>query len=341
MQRRTFSKLAVATALASTPLAAQQAMAYEAGYSGFVIGPASFWTAPATAPAPGLYGNIYGQLSQNKIAGPGAPAIGGIATQLNDAPLVANIVYVPGFNIFGAVYSAGFGQEAILVAGTNPINTSKVSFHNTGLTPISLSWKLGESGFYVRTTATFFPPDGAISGTAGLSEAGVPWYTIFPRLTVAYQSRGWTFNNNLAAEYNTVNPHTGYQTGIILRDEATLTRTFGRLTFGPGIFYLGQVTNDTSSKFYNFAINTERYSTVGVGGLAGYDLGQAALTIHGYQQIIATASGGTPSARVPGDSANTFRGFGIFSTVSFKLPGIGALGQPLDFGALRDPVVPN
>ena len=71
-------------------------------------------------------------------------------------------------------------------------------------------------------------------------------------LGIQYISHGWSFVNNLIAEYNTVNPDSGYQTGTILRDEASLTKTFGRLTLGPSLGWIGQITNDTSSRFLQF-----------------------------------------------------------------------------------------
>ena len=164
----------------------------------------------------------------------------------------------------------------------------------------------------------------------GWETPGVPFVTIRPRVALTYEVGGFTFNNNIVMEYNTTNPITGYRSGIDLRDEATLTKTFGRLTLGPAVAYIGQVTNDISSKYYNYAINTNRYTQLAVGGLVGYDFGAVSLSVYGLQNIQASASGGTPLKPGGPDTATTTGGYSVYAQVNFKFPGIGAFGSPID-----------
>ena len=313
------------------------ASAYESGYGGFAVNTGSFLNSPATTPPPGLYGSlIYNQVSLT-IRGPGAPYVNGFAgnpTDLYVAAPVEILAYVPGFTLLGGVYSFSFAQQENVNATNAPANLAREGFHNTVFTPLILGYKLSE-GLYAKINLAVVVPDGTKDGLNGLGNAGVPFTTIFPRLTTTYQKNGITFNNNIGAEFNTENPITGYTTGVILRDEATLTATFGRLTIGPAIAYIGQVTDDKSSFYYKYAINTNRYNQLAAGGIIGYDFGPVSLAVYGINEVFANASGGTPRVLGGPDTATTTGGLSVFFQASFKFPGVGGIGQPLDFGALR------
>ncbi len=169
-------------------------------------------------------------------------------------------------------------------------------------------------------------PDGTQDGPTGLGNAGVPFWTIRPGFGLEFQKGGFTFINNFVAEYNTENFITSYQTGTIIRDEFTITKTLGRFTFGPAFAYIVQVTNDTSSKYYSYAINTNRYDQFGIGGIAGYDFGPVSLSVYGLQDV--HASGGTP-ARIGGpETGVTTAGYSIYAQVSYRIPGIFGVGRP-------------
>ena len=66
------------------------------------------------------------------------------------------------------------------------------------------------------------------------------------------------------------------------------------------------------------------------------------MAVFGLQDVLTYASGGTPStapATRGRDTAITTGGQTVYATVSFKIPGIGAYNQPLDFSALRDSAI--
>ena len=310
------------------------ASAFEAGFAGLQSGTGTFFNTPTTTPPPGLYGAITANYSRLVLSGPGSPQINGNPTHINVGSPVESLTYVPGNTIFGGAYSATIIQQETLSGAASPIGTATAGVHDTVIFPFILGYKVGDTGFFTKFVVGSTIPDGTFVGPTKLNNAGVPFVTFIPRFALAYISGGWTFNNNLVAEVNTRNPITGYLSGTTLRDEATLTRTFGRLTIGPGIFYAGQVTNDTSSKYYNFAVNTNRFTLAGVGGIVGYDFGPAALAVYGSQDLLATASGGTPKTVGGRDSAAQAGGFSVYATIAFKIPGIGKFGDPIDYSAL-------
>ncbi len=338
----------VAATLAMVAAATSPAAAFERGYPGFSQTPSALQNLPATTAPPGLYGTIVSNITILSIQGPGAttgtPANGEQPSRQFVAAPVEALTYVPGFNILGGVFSVNAAQQETVNTQTAPPATvfGRFGFHNTFLTGF-LGYKLGDSGFYMKPSFGVVIPNGTVDGSTqnGLGNVGVRFVTLRIGLGIQYISHGWSFVNNILAEYNTTNPLTGYQTGTILRDEATLTRTFGRLTLGPSIGWIGQVTNDSPGPaFYGSnVIFSQRYGQLGVGGFIGYDFGPVSISAFGLRDILTYANGGSPSV-IPAirghDTAITTGGETINVAVSFKIPGIGALGQPVDFGAIRD-----
>ena len=319
----------VAAAAASTPAAA-----YEFGYGGISIGSGAFLNAPATSPPPGLYGSLIFNQGGFTFRGPGTPFINGRPTQFNISDPILLLTYFPGFNILGGVYSFTVAQQESFVALSAPINANRSGLHNSNITPISLGYRLAE-GLFTKINLSFVVPDGTRTGATGLGNIGTPFTTILPRLTTTYQANGFTLNNNFAAEFDTTNPITGYRDGVKIRDEATLTKTFGRVTIGPAFAYVAQVSNDSSSKFYNFAINVNRFTSVEAGGIIGYDFGPVSLAVFGLNQITTTASGGTPTRPGGPDSALFIGGYQVYAQLNFKIPGFSSYDKGIDFSALR------
>ena len=61
-----------------------------------------------------------------------------------------------------------------------------VTPRKVGSVPVELSWKLGTSGFVVKTGLGIYTPDGTIQGPFGLNNVGNPWWTFVPELIVSY-----------------------------------------------------------------------------------------------------------------------------------------------------------
>ena len=314
----------------------EAAFAYEAGYSGFLQGPGSYINVPATTPPPGLYGSIISDFSGNTLVGPGAPVVNGLGTNANVLAPLEFLQYVPGFKILGGAYSITVGQQESFVSIGSPVNKASSGIHNSSITN-SLGYAVTPD-LFAKINLGVFIPDGTITGANSLGNAGYPFFGFVPRLTTTYSFAGLTFNNNIDAELLTNNTTTGYHSGNVFRETASLTKTFGRLTIGPTLEYIAQVTGDTSTGYYKNAINTNRYELLSFGAIVGYDFGPVSLAVYGQDESFAHASGGTP--RTPGgpDTAVTFGGYSAIAQVSFKFPGIGALGDTIDYGALRTPL---
>lgn len=82
----------------------------------------------------------------------------------------------------------------------NPVNISPFGMHNTFIVPVELSWRLGDSGFLVKTGLGIYAPDGTISGANGLGNVGNPWWTFQPNLVVSYPKDGWNLTANFFQE---------------------------------------------------------------------------------------------------------------------------------------------
>lgn len=317
---RFWPRVAMVTAVSIASLASE-AEAYEFGYVGWAQKPGiALGGATAGAPPPGVYMFQQFFTYQASLVGPGAPNVGGASTPVHAAVEATGFVFVPGWTFLGATYNAVLVQPALMSDLGNPINTSSAGVHNTYVVPVELSWKLGDSGFFAKAGLGMYVPDGSISGPAGLSNQGNPWWTFQPEFIVSYLKDGWNLTANLFYETNTRNTITKYKSGDVFHAEFTATKRFDRWTIGPVGYYAGQVTNDSSSAFYSSAINSNRYDLWSAGLLVGYDFGPASINVWALDEFSAHASGGTAAA--PGfDSASVTKGYSVFAQLNFRLWG--------------------
>jgi hypothetical protein len=298
--------------------ASTSSYASEAGYPGWAQMPGiTIGGATAATPPPGVYMFDQAFTYQSNLVGPGAPSIAGTATPVHVAVAAAGFLWVPGWQFLGATYNAVLVQAESMADFGAPINKMKAGLKNTYVVPVELSWKFGDSGFFVKTGLGVHTPDGAISGTNGLASIGNPWWTFQPELLVSYLKDGWNFTALVSREFNTKNTYTGYQSGDVLHAEFAATKQLGKWTLGPVAYYAGQVGNDTSSTFYNQVVNSNRFNIWALGGLVGYDFGTAALKVWGFQEVSADASGGTPLLGT--DRASVTKGFKVFANLSYRL----------------------
>ncbi|WP_375779392.1 transporter [Bradyrhizobium sp. ma5] len=292
--------------------------AYEAGYAGAATMPGiTIGNASAGIPGPGLYGFSQTFTYQANVVGPGAPVINGNQTTARITSTALGMLWVPGWEFLGAKYDAVIVQPVVESDFGAPINVSKAGLKNTYIVPGELSWKLGDSGFFVKTGLGMHVPTGDTPGPAGLSSVGNPWWIYQPELLVSYLKDGWNITAAFSDEINTKNEITQYQTGQILHAEFAATKQLEKWTVGPVGYYVGQITADKSSAFYGGTINTNRYNAWAAGGLVGYDFGGAVLKVWAFQEFNVDASGGTP--RGGRDSATFTQGWKVFCNLSFRL----------------------
>jgi hypothetical protein len=326
-------------------LALSPANAYEGGVAwqskpGVLIG------ASAGVPPPGIY--MFNQVFtyQSNLAGPITTAIGN-KNGVQAAVDVQGFLFVPGWTFLGATYDAlivqpfgmvSVGQPAALVPGQIDMFSG---VHNTYFVPVELSWKLGTSGFAIKTGLGIYAPTGTVQGvtgvalpTAGSSNNGFAnfgnnYWTFQPELIVSYLAGGWNLSAALYEEFNTANGQDNYTQGNIFHADFTATKTIGKWTFGPVGYYVAQVTDDkcptgVCSALHPFGIfdNTQRFQIFALGGLVEYNFGPASLSVWATQEIYAKASGGVFTNPVTGqlvDASNITKGMTVFATLSYRL----------------------
>jgi hypothetical protein len=310
--RAAVTAVAVSTACAS-------AHAFEQGFIGWAQKPGLTIGGTAGDPPPGIYMFDQFLTYQANLTGPGNALLNpaGSRTGVQAAVADTGFLFVPGWSFLGATYTAVLVQPFIMASVGNPINAQMAGMHNTYIVPAELSWKLDDTGFFVKTGLGIYVPDGTKTGVNGLGNLGNPWWTFQPELIVSYLKDNWNLTANFFAEFNTKNTITGYKSGDVFHAEFTAAKTIGKWTIGPVAYYAGQVSDDTSSAFYAGGINVNRYNIWAAGGLIGYDFGPAALNVWAFDEVSSRARGGIPVAGV--DSATITKGFSAFASLSYRL----------------------
>lgn len=314
--RRVFSAAQIAGAAAL----AWPAAAFEAGYIGAAQKPGIVLGQSAATPPPGLY--MFNNILNNSgsLVGPGAPSRpAGGRTSVEIPGGALGLMWVPGWTLFGATYDATMFQPAMRIGLGAPIHTNPGGLHNTFIAPVGLSWKLGDSGFYLKAGLGIWLPTGTRGGANGLANIGAPWWTFQPNLVLSYVKDGWNFTANISQEINTANSITDYTSGNVLHAEFTATKTIGKWALGPVAYYVGQISKDRSSPFYGGAINLNRYDIWAAGAMVAYNFGPATLSVWATKELSARTSGGTPRYGV--DSATVAKGTTVFATLSYRLWG--------------------
>jgi hypothetical protein len=312
-----------AVALSCSPGYAYEALNAVATKPGALIG------ASAGVPPPGIY--MFNQVFtyQSNLTGPGVnTALGGNThVGVQAAVDVQGFLFVPGWTFLGATYDAVLVQPFVMANFGNPINVQQSGVHNTYFVPGELSWKLGDSGFAIKTGLGIYAPDGTVTGTFGSGSVGQAFWTFQPEVIVSYLKDGWNLSAAIYEEFNTRNTVTQYQSGDILHADFTATKTIGKWTFGPVAYYYGQVSDDSCTAACKYAggalatlANAQRSNVWAVGALVGYNFGPAALSVWATQEVSAKASN-PASAALGADPSLTTQGMTVFATLSYRIWG--------------------
>ena len=313
------------------------ANAYEAGSPGWQVKPGAFIGSSAGVPPPGIY--MFNQVFtyQTNLTGPGTTTLGlGTHNGVAAAVDAQGFLFVPGWTFLGATYDAVIVQPFIMTSISGPLDvfppagavvSNQAGIHNTYIVPVELSWKLGTSGFAVKTGLGIGVPDGTIQGPTGLNNVGNPWWTFQPELIVSYLAGGWNLTAALAEEINTKNSIDGYTSGNVFRADFTATKTIGKWTIGPVAYYVAQVSNDSCPPITCTAgglggapttlSNAQRFHLFALGGLVEYNFGPASFSVWATQEISASAR----SAALPitNDTSLITQGMTVFATLSYRL----------------------
>ncbi len=317
-----FNSKALLAAAGLTALAFTPAYATEGGDQ--ATKPGAFIGSSAGVPPPGIY--MFNQVFtyQANLTGPGTVnALGnapGHKTGVQAAVDVQGFLFVPGWTFLGATYDAVFVQPFVMQSLGTPINVQASGMFNSYIVPVELSWKLGTSGFAVKTGLGIYLADGTATSPTTLNGPANPYYTFQPELILSYLANGWNLSVAMYEEFNTANQVTHYTTGDIFHADFTATKTIGKWTFGPVAYYVGQVTNDTCNAgcLGNTLAHVQRYNTWAVGGLIGYDFGPASFSVWATQEV--SASGKNNAAAALGaDPSLVAQGSTVFATLSYRL----------------------
>jgi hypothetical protein len=235
--------------------------------------------------------------------------------------------------------------------GSGPPFGNTIWFENTAntlFTPIILQWTLGH-GWFADLGVTFIAPDGShYNGTNNPD-----YWTVEPRGGVAYIDQNWHFTANFKYDINgTSAGHTGtyqiaanlpfplgfggtplastiagigngYRSGNVLFGDLALTYQFGKLEVGPVASFHAQTTTDTPGGGFTCAqlaatlpasLGCGKSSNVSVGGLAGYNFGVVDWQVWVTDTVSAT---------------DDFRGWGIYTRLTYKLWGPDAPPKPM------------
>ena len=324
-----FNSKALLAAAGLTAFAFSPANAYEAGYPGWASKPGVLIGASAGVPPPGIY--MFNQVFtyQSNLVGPLTNVIG-THTGVQAAVDVQGFLFVPGWTFLGATYDAVVVQPFLMASVGGPLNLNPgfpsqlAGAHNTYIAPIELSWKLGTSGFVVKTGLGIYTPDGTVQGPTGLNNVGNPWWTFQPELIISYLAGGWNLSAALYTEFNTRNTVDDYTTGDIFHADFTFTKTIGKWTIGPVAYYVGQVSNDNCSSVKCLGINpagtlgnAQRFNLFAVGGLVEYNFGPASLSVWATQEVIGNAKNSAVPAAA--DVSTITQGATVFATLSYRL----------------------
>jgi len=294
--------------------------------------PGAFIGASAGMPPPGVY--MFNQVFtyQANLAGPGVnSALGGAKAGVQAAVDIQGFIFVPGWTFLGATYDALIVQPFIMSSVGEPVNAQASGMFNTYFVPVELTWKLGTSGFVVKSGLGFYAPTGTQQGPLGLSNQGSPFWTFQPELAISYLANGWNLTAFFYGEFNTANSVDNYTNGDIFHVDFTATKTIGKWTFGPVGYYVAQVSNDSCpvgvcTAMHGASVtpggvilgNAQRYEVLALGGLVGYDFGPASLSVWATQEVYAKASN---SAAYAADPSLIARGSTVLATLSYRLWG--------------------
>jgi hypothetical protein len=308
-------------------------------YEGFAAAtkPGAFIGSSAGVPPPGIY--MFNQIFtlQTNEVGPGTTGLGignHASVHVNDYTM--GFLFVPGWTFLGATYDAVLVQPFVDLGVGTPVGSAVTpgvtsGVFNTYIVPVELSWKLGTSGFAVKTGLGIYVPDGTENGVAAtgrLGNVGNPWWTFQPELIISYLANGWNLSAAIYAEFNTASSASHYTSGDVLHADFTATKTIGKWTFGPVAYYVGQVSDDKCDFSCQITGNTtlvhaQRFNLFAVGGLLEYNFGPASLSVWATQDVIANAknsaalivnpvTGGQDLSVIP-------KGLTVFATISYRI----------------------
>jgi hypothetical protein len=253
---------------------------------------------PAGAlPPPGVYlmsdTNYEGGKLKNDAGDTAVTPAGQKITASNMCSVLA-LTWVTDTQILGARYAVAIAQpykwaETKFSGGTNSVSSSGIV--NTAITPVILSWDLGQ-GYFLSSGLTVYLDDGDFSATYDSSAGrkvknatsiGNDYWTFEPSVALTYMGHDWSLTLNNLLDFNTINHTSDYRSGMTYYLDATATRRIQKFTLGVVGNLTRQITDDeingesvpAVSGFYGKGNRAEH---ILAGPLLGYDFGTFTVT---------------------------------------------------------------
>jgi hypothetical protein len=229
------------------------------------------------------------------------------------------LLWVPGWNWFGANYSASIVQAFYTFTacgsggctGAAPIVAGGFVYTNTFIQPINLSWNLG-GGWFVATAFSVTVPDGT-------RQTGTPnpdYWTFEPSIAFSYLGNNWVASANFFYDINTKSQgvccaaNSSITSGEALFGDLTAVYKIGKWSVGPVGYFEWQTTSDTGGCTPAVGVNLcGKENTAAVGGLIGYDFGPVDMQVWVTDAIV-----GNNAPQGPG-------GISVWSRIGFKIWG--------------------
>lgn len=198
----------------------------------------------------------FGSLKKNN--GDNAKVAGG-KTKFRNVNLVFGAAWVPGWELFGARYSAIVIQPYKFLTtrntGANGENHTS-GMMGTSITPLNLSWDLN-NGFFIGTGLAVYIPNGYSDYSrnpvtqkkeAGIDNVSYDFWAFEPNIAITYLKDDWHVTMNNIFNINTTNNDTDYRSGDKYYLDMTVAKRISRqLTLGVIGNWTKQMTDDKIS----------------------------------------------------------------------------------------------
>ncbi len=190
---------------------------------------------------------------------------------------IPSVLWVPGWNILGATYAAAIVEPYAMQnvnVGPNSGSTNSTSsgMFNTIISPINLGWNFHPFFFKVGFSVYLNDGDTNHGTSSGASAIANNFYTFEPDIALSWLQGGWNLTGHAVFDFNTNDDHTNIQSGNVFYLDYTVSKSFGKWTFGAGGNYTKQFTCDTGSGNTSGCNEAQH---VLAGPLMGYNFGPA------------------------------------------------------------------
>lgn len=213
----------------------------------------------------------------------------GVPYKLRNYVNAATVIWVPHWQVLGAQYAASvtafYSLHDVDSTALGGYRSRSSGFFNTIVTPVTLSWNLG-NGLFTSTGVSFYVPGGNYhyqNGRALQTSYANNYWTMEPNWAISYLHDGWDFTLNNVFDLNRRNPSTDYRSGSAYYLDATASKTIGAWTLGAIGNYSRQFSDDR--QYGEVVGDGNRFEHVLVGPLVGYDFGKAKLTLRYLQDV--------------------------------------------------------